>query len=425
MGQGIGDKNIITMLLIFLTAGTFVGVVGRSSAESVAYLMLSLIPARFSVAVLFVVACFVSTSMGTSVGTITLIVPIAAAVSETSGFSLALCVASVIGGAMFGDNLSFISDTTFPSGVEDWINDHAAFRNRFLSLNARLNLSLFQFGDSQDVITGKDGWYFYTLGSSVEDFLGTNRFSAGELQMLAHKLQTVHDAWKEKGTEFIFLCAPNKEGVCSEFLPDGFTAPDGATRRSELLDYLEIHTNVPVVNPYPELKNRRDYQWYFKTDTHWNDAAGFLVSGQIIDAAGGTSTPIEDVTVTYEPRDPGDLANLFHMPESMCDDTKADVSGYRNNVTIHYDSASDDGNIAHISADQAPDPRRITIYRDSFGTALLVGLPKYFAYTDFYHWQAFEPEFLNENKPDVLVYEVVERDLGRMMEDLEKLMPNQ
>lgn len=112
MGQGIGDKNIITMLLIFLTAGTFVGVVGRSSAESVAYLMLSLIPTRFSVAVLFVVACFVSTSMGTSVGTITLIVPIATAVSETSGFSLALCVASVIGGAMFGDNLSFISDTT-------------------------------------------------------------------------------------------------------------------------------------------------------------------------------------------------------------------------------------------------------------------------------------------------------------------------
>lgn len=60
MAQGVGDKNIITMLLIFLTAGCFVGVVGRSSAESVAYFMLALIPARFSVAVLFVVACFVS-----------------------------------------------------------------------------------------------------------------------------------------------------------------------------------------------------------------------------------------------------------------------------------------------------------------------------------------------------------------------------
>ena len=112
MGQGIGDKNIITMLLIFLAAGTFVGVVGRSSAESIAYFMLSWIPAKYAVAVLFVVACFVSTAMGTSVGTITLLVPIAAAVAETSGFSLALCVASVMGGSMFGDNLSFISDTT-------------------------------------------------------------------------------------------------------------------------------------------------------------------------------------------------------------------------------------------------------------------------------------------------------------------------
>lgn len=75
MAKGVGDKNIITMLLIFLTAGSFVGVVGRSSAESVAYCMLSLIPARFSVAVLFVVACFVSVAMGTSVGTITLLTP--------------------------------------------------------------------------------------------------------------------------------------------------------------------------------------------------------------------------------------------------------------------------------------------------------------------------------------------------------------
>ena len=112
MGQGVGDKNIITMLLIFLVAGAFVGVVGRSSAQSVAYFMLSLIPAQYSVAVLFVVACFVSLAMGTSVGTITLIAPIAVEVAQTTGFDVAFCVGVVVGGAMFGDNLSFISDTT-------------------------------------------------------------------------------------------------------------------------------------------------------------------------------------------------------------------------------------------------------------------------------------------------------------------------
>ena len=112
MAKGIGDKNIMTMILIFLVAGTFVGVTGRDSAEAVAYLLLSVAPARLAVAVLFVVACFVSTAMGTSVGTITLIVPIGVAVSNATGFSLPLCIGSIMGGAMFGDNLSFISDTT-------------------------------------------------------------------------------------------------------------------------------------------------------------------------------------------------------------------------------------------------------------------------------------------------------------------------
>lgn len=112
MAKGLGDKNIITMILIFLVAGVFVGVVGRSSAESVAYCLLSVIPAEYAVIVLFVVSSFVSLAMGTSVGTITLIVPISIAVANGSGFGVPLCLGAVVGGAMFGDNLSFISDTT-------------------------------------------------------------------------------------------------------------------------------------------------------------------------------------------------------------------------------------------------------------------------------------------------------------------------
>ena len=112
MGHGVGDKNIVIMLLIFVGAGIFVGVVGRGSAQSAAYFLLSLIPARYSVAVLFIVSCFVSLAMGTSVGTITLITPIGAELAAASGFELPICIGAIIGGAMFGDNLSFISDTT-------------------------------------------------------------------------------------------------------------------------------------------------------------------------------------------------------------------------------------------------------------------------------------------------------------------------
>ena len=131
MAKGVGDKNIMTMILIFLAAGCFVGVTGRSSAEAVAYFLLDIAPAKLAVVVLFIVACFVSVAMGTSVGTITLITPIAVAVADASGFSLPLCVATVIGGAMFGDNLSFISDTTIAACTTQGCEMKDKFRTNF------------------------------------------------------------------------------------------------------------------------------------------------------------------------------------------------------------------------------------------------------------------------------------------------------
>lgn len=145
MAKGVGDKDIITMILIFMTAGIFVGVVGRSSAESVAYFLLSLIPARYAVIVLFMVSCFVSLAMGTSVGTITLITPIALAVAEGSGFAAPLCIGSVMSGAMFGDNLSFISDTTIAACNGQGCEMKDKFRANFaIALPAAL-ITLFVF----------------------------------------------------------------------------------------------------------------------------------------------------------------------------------------------------------------------------------------------------------------------------------------
>ena len=112
MGSGIGDFNIISMILIFLLSGMFSGIIGRTSATSVAYFLLSSFPSQFIPIILFAVGCIISISMGTSMGTIALITPIAYSVADASGFPVSLCVASVICGSFFGDNLSFISDTT-------------------------------------------------------------------------------------------------------------------------------------------------------------------------------------------------------------------------------------------------------------------------------------------------------------------------
>ena len=139
MAKGVADKNIITMILIFLSAGIFAGVLGRDGAKTVADLFLSFIPSNYSALVLFVVACFVSTAMGTSCGTISVIAPIGLAISMATGVSLPLLVGAIIGGAMFGDNLSFISDTTIAATSTQGCKMKDKFKeNFFIALPAAL-----------------------------------------------------------------------------------------------------------------------------------------------------------------------------------------------------------------------------------------------------------------------------------------------
>lgn len=130
--QGIGDDNITIMLFIFLMAGAFSGIASAAGgAASTANLMLNILPAQAAVPGLFVIACIISMAMGTSVGTITVLVPIAAAVATSGGFNLPLCVGTVVGGAMFGDNLSFISDTTIAATRTQGVEMKDKFRVNF------------------------------------------------------------------------------------------------------------------------------------------------------------------------------------------------------------------------------------------------------------------------------------------------------
>ena len=133
IAQGVGEENIITMSLIFLCAGAFSGAVtAAGGVDSTVNLGLSLIPAHFIVAGLFIISCFISVSMGTSMGTIAALAPIAVGVSNEAGFPMAVCIASVVCGAMFGDNLSMISDTTIAAVKTQGCEMKDKFKANFL-----------------------------------------------------------------------------------------------------------------------------------------------------------------------------------------------------------------------------------------------------------------------------------------------------
>lgn len=131
--KGCGDPNIITMCIIYLLAGGF-SVVAKEigGVDATVNLGLYLIPAKFTAAGLFIICCFLSTATGTSVGTIVALGPIAIGLAEKTGISVPLMLASLVGGAMFGDNLSIISDTTIAATRTQDVEMRDKFRANFM-----------------------------------------------------------------------------------------------------------------------------------------------------------------------------------------------------------------------------------------------------------------------------------------------------
>lgn len=142
--RGASTSNLILMLWIFVMAGAFAASAKEmGSIDSTVNLTLSLLPGNMILAGLFIAACFISISIGTSVGTIVALTPIAAGLASSTGANTALLTAVVVGGAFFGDNLSFISDTTIVATQTQHCRMSDKFRvNLYLTLPAALLILL-------------------------------------------------------------------------------------------------------------------------------------------------------------------------------------------------------------------------------------------------------------------------------------------
>ena len=182
--RGAGDENIMTMLMIFLLAGAFSSVAGAmGGVSSTANLGLAIIPSRFIVPGIFIIAAFLSTATGTSMGTVGAIVPIAYNMAKTADLNMSFVVAAVLTGAMFGDNLSMISDTTIAATRTQGVDLKDKFRtNAWISIpSALITLSLMVIFSKGGTVAGNLDYnlikvvpYVLVLGLAL---LGLNVFA--------------------------------------------------------------------------------------------------------------------------------------------------------------------------------------------------------------------------------------------------------
>ncbi len=158
--SGIGNNGVATMLMVYILAGAFSGVAAAMGGrDATVNLGLSIVPAQFLAAGVFLIAAFMGTAIGTSIGTISAIAPIAVGVASKGGLNVGIVIGACVGGAMFGDNLSMISDTTIAATNTQGVQLKDKFRvNLFIALPAAITtlILLLIFGRPETVVPIED-----------------------------------------------------------------------------------------------------------------------------------------------------------------------------------------------------------------------------------------------------------------------------
>lgn len=322
--------------------------------------------------------------------------------------------------------LSFANLNKIPGQTEDYINDHAPFRNGFIDAYATFNMELFHSIDNKEVIVGKDKWLFYTGNESMVDTLGVCPFTEDQLEMILDRLLAVRDRYAENHENFVFYIAPNKEIVYRQYMPDYYAPQSDTSKALELVKYIRENSDIKVIYPMEELKEAsKENLVFYKTDTHWNNLGGFIGVQELIGALGAEKTDYRDVRVEYSEGTRGDLGDLGHTPMRYLEETEAAISGYREDVSINMLENNDGGSgVIRAETEGAPDQRSVLMIRDSFAIAMAPVMMRHFESTMFVDWQKIADTDFGQAKSDVFVYEIVERNLGRMSMDLDALLAN-
>ena len=165
----------------------------------------------------------------------------------------------------------------FPKKFEDYYNDHFGLREVLIDRYHREMRKRFGQSSVPNVVTGKEGWYFYTANRLLDDFRGLVPLT--EQQLISWKEDLVHkrDWLAKQGIHYLFVFVPDKQTIYPEYLPDYFQKAKGTTRIEQLMEHLKQDRDVGILDLRPGLLNAKsERQLYQKTDTHWNEYGAFV-----------------------------------------------------------------------------------------------------------------------------------------------------
>ena len=300
-------------------------------------------------------------------------------------------------------------DGSFNTGIlnefSDYFADHFGLRHEMITLNDRLTGTMLKTLDSSSVLLGKDDWLFYK--STLADYTGADLFTARQSYAAARVLGLMQEYCEQNGIAFCFTIAPNKNSLYDSQMPTRYAA--ASVRNAQLLQQQMEQQDVRYVDLFETLSDHEE-QLYYRQDSHWNMRGAQLAAQTLLKELKGSEAEFDSCINGKISPHTGDLYEMVYPAgNEMEQDTAYDFT-YQYDEKFH--SADD---ITIHTANSAADGS-VFVYRDSFGINLHPFLAQSYGSACFSRNMPYRLTAVTEEQPDVLLVELVERNLNWLLE---------
>ncbi|MCL2806848.1 MAG: hypothetical protein FWD27_01580 [Coriobacteriia bacterium] len=296
-------------------------------------------------------------------------------------------------------NLEYLQD------LGTYFEDHFAYRNLAIDLNARLRAGLFKTSPTEQVIIGSQGWLFY--GGTLDDFRASSPLDNREIFNITHNLTLMQGYTQAMGAQFVVAIAPNKNSLYPHFMPYYYLP---ATNESmSLLKESLASAQINYVDLF-ELFDGQDDVLYSLTDTHWTTEGALLASNNLL-AAGSRGVASE----TAERQGAvivGDIERMLYPVTAQTEASLGITTG-----TWHFTGGSVDVADDIVYTSSAEGEGVLLMFRDSFADTLIPCLAPEFARAEFTKMIPYNFTQIADLKPDVVIVERAQRQVRLLGED--------
>jgi len=311
----------------------------------------------------------------------------------------------------------------FGPGFHRWFSNRLGYRAWLVREHSALKLNAFHVSPSDKVILGLDGWLYLGAYNEWACVRREKPFSTSELQAWKSLLERRRDWLAAGGIKFLFVVAPDKHTIYPEHLPRGLQPNGRPSRFDQLTDYLRQHSDVVVLDLRPALLTEKPrHLLYYPVDTHWNDVGAFFAYREVCRSLHTwfPQVPLPELDayqLSVTPGRGGDLGPMIGLsPKEVPGDwvclvpkspRQAEVVSANPHFLQNTDIVVND----LITERKGALLPRAVILRDSFAKALQPFLSETFSRAAFLWTNRLDEEAIARERPDVVIWEMVERDL--------------